>query len=115
MRRNTKLFQDALTGVYNRRYLNARLKHNLKKFIERKQAFAIVMIDIDHFKTINDTHGHDTGDKVLRDFTKFLMEWLRRSDRIIRYGGDEFMCMLPYTRRQNARFVFERILPHLPI
>jgi diguanylate cyclase (GGDEF)-like protein len=110
MKKDQKIYKDTLTGVYNRRFLDIRVKRGAKKYIKTKQPFSVIMLDIDRFKEINDTRGHIKGDEVLKEFAVFLVDSLRDTDQVVRYGGDEFVCILPHTRRKNARFVFERLM-----
>ena len=86
--------RDALTGLYNRRYLVESLEREFA-LVERKHASSLVMIDIDHFKTLNDTYGHKAGDQVLKDLSAFMMAYFRQSDLIFRFGGEEFLAILP--------------------
>jgi len=87
-------FTDGLTGLYNRKFL----EENTKKLIPqaRREEFNIglLMLDMDHFKAVNDEYGHDIGDKVLKELSRILMETVRESDIVIRYGGEEFMVLL---------------------
>ena len=101
---------DELSGVYNRRYLKEKQEADIATYIEHNIPFSVVMIDIDHFKEINDTHGHLKGDEIIKGFASFLQEALRRSDSVIRYGGDEFMCIMPKAMRQDAEWIYRRIL-----
>jgi diguanylate cyclase (GGDEF)-like protein len=101
---------DELSGVYNRRYLKEKQEAEIATYIEHNIPFSVVMIDIDHFKEINDTHGHLKGDEIIKGFARFLQEALRRSDSVIRYGGDEFMCVMPKAMRQDAEWIYRRIL-----
>lgn len=100
---------DELTGVYNRRFIIDQLKTEVERLDREKSILSIVMIDIDRFKNINDTYGHIFGDKVLREFTKILKENLRKTDFIGRYGGEEFLILLPYTDKISAFNTIHRI------
>jgi two-component system cell cycle response regulator len=88
---------DALTGLYNRRHLDERLDEMFEHSARLHEPLAVVMFDIDHFKKINDTYGHQAGDIVLAQFAQLLKHVARDIDRIGRYGGEEFMVLLPGT------------------
>ncbi len=87
--------RDPLTGLYNRRYLDATLPRELQHADRHGHAVAVVMLDIDHFKRFNDTYGHDAGDTLLREVGSFLQAHTRGEDIACRYGGEEFMLVLP--------------------
>jgi len=87
--------QDPLTGLYNRRYLDDALDREVKLAIRHQRKIGLVMMDIDHFKHFNDTYGHDAGDEALRSLSKFLKSHVRSSDIVCRYGGEEFILVLP--------------------
>lgn len=103
-------YTDELSGVYNRTYLEEKQKKAAVELILKRIPFSVVMVDIDHFKDINDTHGRLTGDEVIRAFGAFLKNELRKSDTVIRYGGDEFVCFMPNTTRRDAEAIYRRIL-----
>ncbi len=104
------LYIDDLSGVFNRRYLNEKLDKELKNLIAEHKPFAIVMIDIDHFKDINDTYGHLTGDSIIKGFAGYLKDSLRDSDTVLRYGGDEFLCVMPISVKRDAERVLWRLV-----
>jgi two-component system cell cycle response regulator len=93
---------DFLTGVYNIRYLYHRLDDEFGRAIRYGQPLSCLMMDIDHFKTINDTYGHRTGDRVLREFAELIRGLTRKSDVFARYGGEEFIMLLPHTPMKGA-------------
>lgn len=99
---------DKVTGAYNRRYLYQAGQGNLQLFIRKDIPFSVVLLDVDHFKAINDTHGHRAGDEVLRRLSGLLEEALRGQDIFGRYGGDEFLIILPGTPLDEARQAAER-------
>jgi diguanylate cyclase (GGDEF)-like protein len=100
---------DSLTGLYNRRFLHQRLEEEMARSRRHGSPLACVMLDIDHFKAINDTHGHATGDSVLRDVAVILRDHIRRSDIAVRFGGEEFVLVLFSNAMEGARHVAERI------
>ena len=100
---------DALTGLYNRRYLQHRLVDELARARRDRNALSCMMLDVDHFKPINDRWGHPAGDKVLAQTAQLIREECRDSDIPIRYGGEEFAVLLPHADAQEAITVAERI------
>lgn len=100
---------DSLTGLYNRRYLEVHLEKLLEKNQESKKALAVLMIDIDHFKPVNDTYGHKAGDEVLKIFAERLKDHLRSFDLVARMGGEEFVAILPDVSEERAYMVAERL------
>lgn len=97
--------KDSLTGLLNRRSAEDRVQQ-----LQRSQiSFCIVYADIDHFKKLNDTHGHETGDRVLRQFSRVMREALRPTDIVSRWGGEEFVMLLPEATIEQARPVIERL------
>ncbi len=87
--------RDPLTGLYNRRHMQASLERELRRAARNSKPIGIMMLDIDHFKEVNDTHGHDAGDVVLRELGRFLNEHTRGGDVACRLGGEEFIIILP--------------------
>lgn len=87
-------FTDGLTGLYNRKYLEETLKKLVPQTKRNNKKIGLLMLDMDHFKAVNDEYGHDIGDKVLKELARILNENLRESDIIVRYGGEEFMVLL---------------------
>ena len=100
---------DGLTGVQNRRYFDHRYPIEVTQALRRKQTLACVFIDIDKFKRINDTHGHQVGDEVLRSVAGIIQAQLRTADTIARFGGEEFVVLLPQTTGHHAQKIAERI------
>jgi diguanylate cyclase (GGDEF)-like protein len=100
---------DSLTGLPNRRALDARLENDVQRAARYSQKFAVVMLDLDGFKAVNDTYGHSVGDEVLHQFAQFLVNSQRSSDFLARYGGDELVMILPETDLEAAKLVGEHI------
>jgi two-component system cell cycle response regulator len=100
---------DYLTGIYNVRYFQHRIIEEFTRAERHRIPISCLMIDIDHFKKINDTHGHKAGDLVLKEFAQQLRQLTRKSDVLARYGGEEFVIMLPQTAIQGAIAEAERI------
>ena len=100
---------DALTGVYNRRYIDRRLLEEIARARRQHYCISCMYIDIDHFKLVNDTHGHQGGDEVLREVAVRIRHELRRSDALGRFGGEEFVVLLIDANLDSATFVAERI------
>jgi diguanylate cyclase (GGDEF)-like protein len=95
--------RDHLTGLYNRRYLAATIDRELARCLRDGAPLSVMMIDLDHFKLINDTHGHPFGDRVLVAVAATLNESLRAGDIACRYGGEEFLLLLPNMAQDTAR------------
>jgi len=102
-------FTDYLTGLRTRGYFEQELDLEFKRAERRRQKFALLMIDIDHFKQLNDTLGHHAGDQVLRDVASILVKDMREIDTVARYGGEEFVIVLPETTQLGAMYVAERL------
>ncbi|WP_428263791.1 GGDEF domain-containing protein [Haliangium sp.] len=100
---------DPLTNAYNREFLHSQLPIEIDNAIARQQPLCVAMLDVDHFKGINDALGHDVGDRVLIELAARLRGTIRASDFLIRYGGEEFIVVLPNTRRERAWEVGERM------
>ena len=100
---------DDLTGVSNRHYLTLRLPKELARARRSGKPVAAVMIDIDHFKRLNDTYGHQAGDAVLKQVAGLLVAQVRDIDMVVRYGGEEFLLLLPETDHLSAKPVAERV------
>ncbi|MGB4659715.1 MAG: GGDEF domain-containing protein [Mobilitalea sp.] len=107
---NSIAFKDALTGIYNRRYLNEKLPINLMNANMADYSISIIMADIDFFKKVNDTYGHLAGDATLKKFASILAKALKReSDWVARYGGEEFVICLPGANNSFALKMAEKI------
>jgi diguanylate cyclase (GGDEF)-like protein len=104
---------DSLTGLYNRNKLDAILADQLARFRRTQRPFALLMLDIDHFKTLNDTYGHITGDEILTTVAQILLQSIRSIDYAARYGGDEFIVILVETYIDQAVKTAERIRAHV--
>lgn len=100
---------DGLTNIYNRRYFDAKLEQEHIRYLRYKDPYCLAMLDLDFFKSINDTYGHDIGDKVLIDFTTRVTKQLRETDLFARLGGEEFGLLMPQTCEHNAMKLMERI------
>ncbi|HBG06032.1 MAG: hypothetical protein A2075_15715 [Geobacteraceae bacterium GWC2_58_44] len=100
--------RDQLTGAYNRRYLETRLADECKRHRRHGRDLSLIMLDIDFFKKVNDQHGHDAGDRVLAGVAARLSGSIRKTDCLVRYGGEEFCCILPETGLENACLLADR-------
>ncbi|MFN3659096.1 MAG: PleD family two-component system response regulator [Pseudolabrys sp.] len=100
---------DALTGLFNRRYMETHLGTLTEQAASRGKPIAVMVLDIDYFKSINDTHGHDAGDDVLREFALRIRKSIRNIDLACRYGGEEFVIVMPETDMAVATMVAERL------
>jgi diguanylate cyclase (GGDEF)-like protein len=100
---------DPLTGVYNRRFFDMRLSEEARLAVRHHLPLSMLLLDIDHFKRINDTHGHPVGDRVLQQVAELVQSGLRHSDCLARYGGEEFVLLLPLTDRRGALAKAEEI------
>lgn len=105
--------RDVLTGLPNRRLFDETLPRELARCLRTNQPLTVAVIDVDHFKQFNDRYGHDAGDQVLRAVARVLGRAIRASDLACRYGGDEFMCLLPGMTGADAAARFERALQQL--
>lgn len=102
--------QDPLTKIFNRRALEARLEKMHKEHAaDANDDYSVLMLDIDHFKLVNDRYGHDAGDLVLQEFARLIDAMIRSQDVFGRYGGEEFLVLLPHTGHDNAVLLAERI------
>ncbi len=100
---------DGLTGVFNRRYWEEKFALEHKRISRNQVPASVIMLDIDHFKAVNDNHGHPAGDHIIKTLAKVIKSSIRETDLAGRYGGEEFVILLPDTNAENARVVAERI------
>jgi len=100
---------DSLTRLFNRRYLDTILRRQTEISMKQGLTYSRLMLDIDHFKLVNDTYGHDSGDAVLKQFSELLLLSVRTSDFIFRYGGEEFLIVLGSADKKEAVVVAEKI------
>jgi two-component system, cell cycle response regulator len=100
---------DKLTGLYNRNFLDAHIQNIINQALQNQKAFSIMMLDMDHFKLVNDTYGHDVGDEVLRELGKRMVNAIRSSDLAARIGGEEFMILMPETGFIDAYNMADRM------
>jgi diguanylate cyclase (GGDEF)-like protein len=101
--------RDSLTGVYNRAYFIELAERELARTLRYGSGFSIAILDVDDFKQVNDTHGHLAGDKVLQTLSEICLRYMRQTDTIARFGGDEFVVLFPYADQQRALECMERI------
>ncbi len=101
--------RDELTGCYNRRFMMEALRQELAVSLRDARPFTLLLIDVDHFKKVNDTYGHLVGDRVLADIAQTLQLTVRNMDTLARFGGEEFACMLPGTTGDEAAALADRI------
>jgi len=101
--------RDAMTGLHNRRFLEEYMETLVANNDRNKTTLSILMLDLDYFKKVNDTYGHDVGDKVLKELAKTLTQTVRNSDLVIRYGGEEFVIILQNTTDGYGDQVAEKI------
>ncbi len=114
---NSRLFEkvrslsirDSLTGLFNHRHSMEQVAHEFGRVGRYEGGVSVLMIDIDHFKLVNDEHGHQAGDFVLREVSRILKDTLRVVDSLGRYGGEEFVAILPHTNREDAMQTAERL------
>lgn len=104
-----KLLYDALTGVYSRMAYDERIQQELARWTRYETPFSYVILDIDHFKRINDTYGHNAGDKALKLVAQLMTTYVRQSDYVFRIGGEEFVLLLTSTAQDNAGKLVEKM------
>ncbi len=100
---------DALTGLYNRHYLNAHLGNMVKQSLKNERKFALMIMDMDHFKNVNDTYGHDAGDMVLKQLASLITSSARATDLAARFGGEEFVVLMPETNEEASLWAANRM------
>ncbi len=100
---------DPLTKIYNRRFGMERLKEEFSRSIRTNTPIGVMMLDLDHFKNVNDTYGHIVGDKVLINFASLVQKYLRKEDTLVRYGGEEFLVILPGADSSAVKVVGEKV------
>ncbi len=101
--------KDKLTNIGNRKYYEESLHDHIVLAQRYVHDFSLVIFDIDHFKKVNDTLGHDVGDKVLKEYTEYISHLIRRTDLFSRIGGEEFALILPYTRKDKAYSLIQKL------
>ncbi|HVZ79712.1 MAG TPA: GGDEF domain-containing protein [bacterium] len=106
---SNEVLTDSLTGLGNHRFLHDVFKIEFRRHLATRQPISCIMMDLDHFKRINDTYGHPFGDYVLKHFAGLVRRSIRQGDTASRYGGEEFLCILPNCDMEEARAVAERI------
>ncbi|MGC9313898.1 MAG: diguanylate cyclase [Sediminispirochaetaceae bacterium] len=104
---------DGLTGLYNRTYIDEQFRQFIKESSRYGKPFSVAMLDLDHFKRVNDEYGHHTGDEVLRQVAETFHNLVRETDIAGRYGGEEFLLLFPQTDHEEALVVTERIRSHI--
>ena len=103
------VYRDGLTEVFNRRYFEERLAAEIPYAIRHNRPLALLMMDLDHFKLVNDTHGHPVGDVVLKEFAELVTKITRADDVLVRFGGEEFAILCRHTDLMKASILGERI------
>jgi len=104
---------DVLTGLFNRRYIMTQLHQGVSQSIRYRHPYAVVMLDLDHFKQVNDTYGHAAGDTVLSAMASVLRDSVRDADTVGRWGGEEFIVLLPQTDLDGAKMAAEQWLKRM--
>ncbi len=103
------IITDSLTGIGNRRYFHQKIEEEIQHAQRYKHSFSLIMLDIDFFKQVNDKYGHSVGDEVLIEYTKLISSLLRKGDIFSRFGGEEFMIILPYASKNQAQKIAEKL------
>jgi diguanylate cyclase (GGDEF)-like protein len=102
--------QDGLTNIYNRKYFTDRSKHEIERSLRYDHSVSLIMFDIDNFKKVNDSYGHLAGDEVIKHLSNVALRNIRSTDILGRYGGDEFVILLPETDIESCEEIAQRIL-----
>jgi two-component system cell cycle response regulator len=105
----SRAITDSLTGLYNRHYLNAHLDNLVRQALNNNKPLSMIIMDVDHFKAVNDTYGHDIGDQVLKQIAEMIIKSIRSADLAARFGGEEFVVLMPETDAQQGLDAAERI------
>lgn len=100
---------DPLTGLYNRRAFAPKIRNEIDQFERYGTHLTILVIDVDHFKTINDTFGHDVGDKVLKEIAGLIRDYVRKTDFCVRWGGEEFVVLATSTQEDKALIMAQNL------
>ena len=108
-----QVITDDLTGLYNRRYLKNKLREETEKSLNEKSSFGLIMLDLDHFKEVNDNYGHFEGDQALLWITRILKSSVRECDFVVRFAGDEFFLILPSANLKEAENIAKRIYENI--
>jgi diguanylate cyclase (GGDEF)-like protein len=103
------MLRDSLTGLFNHTTIRERLSQEVARSVRQNQPLALAMLDLDHFKVVNDTYGHATGDRVIKSLSHMLSRRLRHADIVGRYGGEEFIAILPNSNGQVAMQVMDEL------
>lgn len=109
----TLAWHDSLTGIYNRRAMERELAIAIETYRRHKTPYGLAIVDLDHFKRINDGYGHEAGDKVLVDFVRHVAEKTRKVDRFFRMGGEEFVLLLPGAQASSLHVICENLRAHI--
>ena len=109
LRSETRVYEDSLTGLHNRAFFEGQLSVELERAVRLAQPLALLFVDIDHFKRINDGFGHEVGDILLEHVARTMAGHLRRIDQVFRWGGEEFVVLLPGTGPEEGFQAAERL------
>lgn len=112
---STLAITDELTGLYNRHFLGQRIKKEMKNADMKNKSISMGILDIDHFKRVNDTYGHPVGDEVLKELSKVVNNEINHTDYLVRFGGEEFILVMPNTNRDEAYQLVEKIRKKIEI
>ena len=110
---NQLIITDGLTQLYTRDYILKKIEEAIRRFKNNKEVFSLIMLDIDYFKNLNDQYGHCCGDFVLKKISDLLRDNLRKTDTIARWGGEEFLILLPAVNLKNAYHKTKMLLEHV--